>query len=273
MMTSEEKYQKLCNILRGYESAVIAFSGGVDSTLLAFAAHEALEDHMIAVTASAPVVTQREQSSADSFCQSAHIPHAVLQYDIFSVPGFAQNPPDRCYLCKRALFTRFKEYARENGFSQVCEGSNMDDMQDYRPGMRAIRELGIRSPLQEAGLTKAEIRKLLHSRNIPVWNHPSAACLASRFVYGETITPQALSMVEQAENLLQDLQFTQKRVRVHGSLARIEILPEDFDRIMDPDTRCRIVQKLRELGFTYITLDLAGFRSGSMNEVLSQKDR
>lgn len=273
MTTSEEKYQKLCNILRGYGSTVIAFSGGVDSSLLTFAAHEALGGRMIAVTASTAVVTHREQSSAASFCRDAGIPHAVLQFDIFSVSGFAQNPPDRCYLCKRALFTQFKKYAGEHGYAEVCEGSNMDDMKDYRPGMRAIHELEVRSPLREAGLTKAEIRELLHSRNIPVWNHPSAACLASRFVYGETITPQGLEMVEQAENLLQDLGFSQKRVRVHGNLARIEILPDDFDRIMEAETRSQIVQRLKELGFTYITLDLAGFRSGSMNEVLKQNEK
>ena len=185
-----------------------------------------------------------------------------------SVEGFSQNPPDRCYLCKKALFSNIQRLAAENNLACVVEGSNMDDNQDYRPGHRAIAELGIRSPLRDAGLTKAEIRELSREMGLPTWDKPSYACLASRFVYGETITPEKLSMVEQAEQLLMDHGFRQMRVRVHGNLARIEVPMEDLDRIMEETLRQAVTARFRELGFSYVTLDLAGFRSGSMNETL-----
>ena len=182
--------------------------------------------------------------------------------------GFRENPPDRCYLCKRALFAAFCRIAAEQDLGTVVEGSNVDDCGDYRPGMRAIAELEIRSPLREAGLTKAEIRELSRRLDLPTWDKPSFACLASRFAYGEEITEEKLAMVERAEAYLMGLGFRQMRVRIHGRLARVEVLPEDMDRFLDPALRAAAAAALREMGFLYVTLDLQGYRMGSMNEAL-----
>ena len=184
------------------------------------------------------------------------------------LPSFQHNPPNRCYICKKGLFQKFLEKAKENRMVCVAEGSNMDDLGDYRPGMQAITELGIKSPLRAAELTKAEIRELSKQMNLPTWSKPSFACLASRFVYGETITKEKLAMVERAEDLLREQGFRQFRVRIHGTNARIELLPEDIPRMLDENLRKEIVDKLKRYGFTYITLDLEGYRTGSMNEVL-----
>lgn len=278
-----EKLKRLKAWIREKGKIAIAFSGGVDSALLLKAACDALqgeessgdtdnadaaENKVLAITADSRVFPGRERSESIEFCQSLGCRQILFRFDEMAVPGFADNPPDRCYICKTALFTRMKAIAAENGMEVLAEGSNMDDLGDYRPGLRAIEELHIASPLREAGLTKAEIRFLSRELGLPTWQKPSFACLASRFVYGETITEDKLAMVEQGEQLLFSLGFHQFRVRIHGTLARIELLPEELDRLLTPKLRTEIAEKFRSFGFSYVTLDLQGYRTGSMNEGL-----
>ena len=270
MDTVHEKYELLKSALLSYGSIVVAFSGGVDSTFLLKVAHDLLGERAVAVTAAPVFVPRREQNEALSFCSEQKIRQIIIPAEQLNIDSIRHNPPDRCYHCKREIFGKILEVAAQNGISTVAEGSNMDDTGDYRPGMRAIHELGVVSPLLEAGLTKAEIRLLSQELGLPTWNKPSFACLASRFVYGEAITDKRLSMVDQAEQTLLDLGFRQFRVRIHGDLARIEILPEEFAQIMKAETRDRITRNLKEYGFSYVTLDLTGYRTGSMNEVLKQ---
>ena len=250
-------------------SVAVAFSSGVDSTLLLKVSHDVLGDKAMAVTASSSSFPERELNEAKNFCESNHIRQIIFDSDEINIEGFRENPKNRCYLCKRELFSKIKAIAHEHNLEHVIEGSNLDDLGDYRPGLKAIDELGIKSPLRYAGLTKAEIRELSRELGLPTWDKPSYACLASRFVYGEMISPEKLKMVERAEELLLSLGFRQERVRIHGKIARIEVLPEDFPRIIQEDIRTKIYDSLKALGFSYVTLDMRGYRTGSMNETLS----
>ena len=268
----KEKKKTLLGILKATAGCAVAFSSGVDSTFLLAAAKEALGDRVLAVTVKAAWVPDRELDEAVRFCEERGIEHVILTAEADAIPGFRENPPDRCCLCKRALFEKITAAAAERGFSVVAEGSNTDDDGDYRPGMRAIRELGVMSPMEEAGLYKADIRRLSKGFGLPTWDKPSFACLASRFAYGESITAEKLGMVEQAEDFLLREGFSQFRVRVvqpaaGGSpSARIEILPDEFSLLMEKDVKRRVAEKLHSLGFSYVSMDLDGYRMGSMNE-------
>lgn len=263
-----QKYNKLKEILREQKRIAVAFSGGVDSTFLLKVAKDVLGGNVIALTADLNSFAENDLSETKRFCQESEISQEICRVNEFEIPGFRQNPPDRCYICKKAIFTSLWKTAREKGFHVLVEGSNMDDCKDYRPGRRAIKELGVLSPLQEAGLYKDEIRQLSKELNLPTWKKPSFACLASRFVYGETITREKLLMVQKAETVLREIGFIQYRVRIHGMMARIEVPEKDIEMLIIPENRKQITERFKKLGFTYVTVDLQGFRSGSMNEIL-----
>jgi len=262
------KLERLRERLRVIGGAVVAFSSGVDSTFLLRVAHEELGDRVVAATARSHSFPNRELDEATAFCRAEGVRHVVIDSEELDIPGFAENPPDRCYHCKRELFSKLLAFARDNGLAAVLEGSNIDDDGDYRPGRRAIRELGIVSPLHEAGLTKTEIRALSRKMGLPTSDKPSFACLASRFPYGERITVRGLERVEKAEQWLLDAGWglTQLRVRSHGDLARIEVPPADIPRLAARASE--IAAAFKDLGFAYVTLDLLGYRTGSMNEIL-----
>jgi uncharacterized protein len=264
----QNKFQNLKEYLKELGSLAVAFSSGVDSTFLLKTAHDVLGDRVIAVTARSCSFPERELKEATAFCRKNGITHVICESEELEIEGFCQNPKNRCYICKKELFEKIGKIAGEHGISYVAEGSNMDDEGDYRPGLQAVAELGVKSPLRKAGLTKADIRELSKELGLPTWEKQSFACLSSRFVYGETITREKLSMVDRAEQLLLDYGFHQVRVRIHGDMARIEIMPEEFGRLMEPEIREDVTAKFKQYGFSYVTMDLQGYRTGSMNETL-----
>lgn len=268
--TQLRKYNELKSMMNGFGSVAVAFSGGVDSTFLLYAAKEALGDQVIAVTAQSCSFPKRELNEAKAFCGERQIRHFICESEELDIEGFSHNPKNRCYLCKHELFEKIQKIAEQEKITAIVEGSNLDDNGDYRPGLQAVAELGIKSPLRQIGFTKNDIRTLSRYLELPTWDKQSFACLSSRFVYGETISKEKLGMVDRAEQLLLDLGFHQVRVRIHGTMARIEVLPEEFVKLIAEDTRAKIITSFREYGFTYISMDLIGYRTGSMNEVIDK---
>jgi len=271
MTLDTDKLEHVKRILHEIGSALVAFSGGTDSSLLLKLAHDCLGDRALAVTAVSATMSAAEQAEAEVTAQVIGARHMVVASNEMDDSRFLANPPDRCYYCKRDRFGWLLDYAHNAGYAAVIDGTNADDLSDHRPGRQAALELGVRSPLQEAGLTKAEIRALARQLGLPNWDKPSSACLASRIPYGTPLSPPLLAQVEQAELALQPLGLRQARVRHHGPVARLEVEPADFETVLAH--RQEIVDQLRAIGFSYVTLDLTGFRSGSMNEVVNPRGR
>ncbi len=267
-LSLEEKYERLKEILAALESLVVAYSGGVDSTLLLKVALDVLgPERVMAVTADSETYPTRERREAREIAAILGAPLRIVETSELSVPGYAENNRDRCYFCRHNLFEYLLPIAEELGFSHVAYGLIADDLGDYRPGVRAAIERGVRGPLQEALFTKGEVRELSRRLGLPTWNKPALACLSSRVAYGERITKEKLSMIDRAEELIRGLGFSQVRVRIHGDVARIEVTPAEIPRLVE--SRQEIVQALRSYGCRFVTVDLAGFESGSMNRSLA----
>ncbi len=268
LMRLQNTLKQLKSHIEKMGSLAVAYSGGVDSTFLLKIAHDVLQDRAIAVTARSLTYPEREFKEAAKFTRSAGIKHIIIQSEELDIEGFTTNPPNRCYLCKYELFSKIKEVAQKYNIKYIAEGSNIDDLGDYRPGMRAIKELGIISPLKDVGFGKDAIRKLSKQMGLPTWDKPAFACLASRFPYGEKITQEKLAMVDRAEQFLLDLGFKQVRVRHHGDTARIEVAETERLKFFDLKLMDNVYKQFQKIGFAYTSLDLKGYRTGSMNEVI-----
>jgi uncharacterized protein len=270
-MTAQEKYARLLEVLRSLDSVVVAFSGGVDSTFLARAADEALGERALLVTADSETYPASELEAAKELARSLGMRHLVVQTRELENPDYAKNPTNRCFFCKEELFTTLGPIAEREGYRHLVYGANMDDLGDHRPGMESARQRDVKAPLIEAGLGKAEIRELSRALGLSTWDKPSFACLSSRFQYGDRITAEKLRQVDAAEEFVRSLGFRQFRVRHHDRLARLEIPLEDLPRLWEDGRRETILKRFRELGYLYVTIDLAGFQSGSANLLLNLK--
>ncbi|MFB3829885.1 MAG: ATP-dependent sacrificial sulfur transferase LarE [Bryobacteraceae bacterium] len=265
----QEKQERLFDLLRGMGRVMVAFSGGTDSAYLAWAARQALGDGALAVTADSASMPESHKREAEEFARRFQIRHEYVVTHEFENPDYARNAPDRCFHCKDELFTRLEELGRERGIAHIVYGVNTDDLGDYRPGQNAAKKHSVNAPLVDAGLSKAEIRELSRNAGLPTWDRPAAACLSSRIPYGTPVTIQNVKTVETGEEEMKALGFRQFRVRFHGELVRIEIAPAEMDRALDPEMARRFTALFKRLGFKYVTLDLEGYRQGSMNEVLN----
>jgi uncharacterized protein len=265
MSELEVKEQRLSEELKKVPSLIVAYSGGVDSAYLAYAAHRALGERMLAVTALSASYSERDRSEAERCANRFKFPHEFIETDELSNPAYRANNPDRCYFCKDELFEKLDQLAERRGYTAVAYGINLDDQGDWRPGQRAAREHRVLTPLLDAQLSKADIRELARRAGLPVWDRPASACLSSRIAYGLEVTPERLRIIEQGEEALRKLGFKQFRVRYHEKLVRLEISPEELSRALNPEMARRFVEIFKPLGFTFVTLDLEGYRQGSLN--------
>ena len=267
----DARFEQLKSVLRETNGVLVAFSAGVDSTFLLKVAHMVLGERAIALTASSPTAPPGELEAAKDFTKDLGCRHIVLDSHELSNPSFVENPSNRCFFCKDELYRICHQQAEQLGITTIVDGTNLDDLKDHRPGLQAAKQWGLRHPLVEVEMTKEDIRRYSEELQLPTWDKPSSPCLSSRFPYGTEITLERLQRVGACESFMKELRFREFRVRYHGDLARIELAPNEFDRLFDKETRDAVVQKFRAAGFTYVSLDLQGYRTGSMNETLRNR--